>query len=224
MPTTELLIRQVQRGCSIAREELYRRYAMRVMFLVRARMGPALRLKEQSGDMAQEALLKSLRGLDGFCYHAEGAFIGFLAKKVEEVLRDRVDYWKAAKRDPKRDRPLDETGASGSIAQISPGRVGQVTIPSKILERHEDIRLLARALDRLREENRTYWELILAVDLEGRCLADLAEEQGRSVGAIRKRHGRAKDVLTQIFSKLAALDSRKDVQDNGRRRAVTTGV
>lgn len=203
MATTEQLIEDVQRGSGCAREELYRRYSLRVVFLVRARMGPSLRLKERSADLAQEALLKSLGGLEKFFYRADGAFVSYLAKKVEEVLCDRVDYWNAAKRDPGRERPLNGTERSGSIVQVAPRRMEGEATPYEVIERHEDLELLALSLDRLREKNRAYWELVLAIDLESHCLADVAEEHGRSVGAVRKQHGRAKDALARIFFKMA---------------------
>ena len=202
MATTEQLIEDVQRGSGFAREELYRRYSLRVVFLVRARMGPTLRLKEQSADLAQEALLKSLGGLEKFFYRAEGAFIGYLAKKVEEVLCDRVDYWRAAKRDPGRERPLNGAERSNSIVRIAPRRMDGVATPYEVIERHEDLELLALALDRLREENRTYWNLVLAIDLESRSPAEVAREQEHSVVAVRKQHGRAKDALARIFARL----------------------
>ncbi|MFV1969112.1 MAG: RNA polymerase sigma factor, partial [Pirellulaceae bacterium] len=189
-----------------AREELYRRYSLRVVFLVRARMGPSLRLKEQSADLAQEALLKSLSGLEKFFYRADGAFVGYLAKKVEEVLCDRVDYWNAAKRDSDRERPLNGTERSGSIVQVAARRrMDDEASPYEVIERHEELELLALALDRLREKNRAYWELVLAIDLESHCLADVAEEHGRSVGAVRKQHDRAKDALARIFARLSGL-------------------
>ncbi len=114
MATTETLIKNAQRGDGAAREELYRRSAPRVLFRVRVRMGPKLRVKEQSGDLAQEALRRSLAGLEGFVYRSEGAFFAFLAEKVEQVIRDRIEFWEAEKRNPNKEVSIHDPRSPGS--------------------------------------------------------------------------------------------------------------
>jgi RNA polymerase sigma factor (sigma-70 family) len=203
MATTEELIDDLQRGNRQAVEELYRRYALRVLFLVRARMGPALRIKEQSGDLAQEALLKSLHGLDSFVATGDGAFIAYLVKKVEEVICDRVDYWQAGKRDPRREL---------SIAQVNlervrtAGRMATEPGPAEILEQHEDIQRLLRALDELRERRHEHWDLLIARRLESRSYEEIAATRDLTPEAVRKKCERATRMLTKIFEKLANDD------------------
>ncbi len=81
MATTEVLIRKTQQGNLAAREELYRRYWRRVFFRARVRMGPELGARERPSDVAQEAMMRSLAGLQEFVYRFDGAFFAFLADK-----------------------------------------------------------------------------------------------------------------------------------------------
>jgi RNA polymerase sigma factor (sigma-70 family) len=202
MATTQQLIGDAQRGNSDARDELYRRYALRVLFLVRVRMGPKLRLKEESGDMAQEALLKSLAGLDRFVYASDGAFIGFLAKKVEEVIRDKADYWEAQGRNPNREFPLDFSRSSGGQLPLNGMKVRGGANPRDIVARNEELDRLSRALDALREESPEYWELVVAINLEGRSFAEIAAERGITPDAVKQKSYRAKAALVRIFEGL----------------------
>ncbi|MEX0641188.1 MAG: sigma-70 family RNA polymerase sigma factor [Pirellulales bacterium] len=202
MITTERLIGDLQRGDVQAREELYRRYALRVLFLVRARMGPKLRLKEDSGDVAQEALQRSLAVLSEFRYASDGAFLAFLAKKVEQTIQDHVDHWKAQRRDLQREVSLH---ADRSFERSSPlilVEVRPIPRPDEILERREDVERLARALDALREENQEYWELVLAVNVEGRSFVEIAANHGSTADAVKQRSYRAKRALVRIYEGL----------------------
>lgn len=203
MATTEELIHASQFGNRSAVDELYRRYALRVLMLVRTRMGPALRTKEQSSDLAQEALLKSLRGLNSFVLRGDGAFIGYLAKKVEEVIRDRVDYWKSGCRNASRETGDDQPCQQAAVYGPS---------PLDTLEQHEEIGRLILALDRLRDKNESYWELIVARRLENQPWDVVADRVGGSVDSVRKKCDRALHALTRIFDQLTPADSRKKSQ------------
>lgn len=202
MATTQQLIGDIQRGDGQAREELFRRYALRVLFLVRARMGPKLRLKEESGDLAQEALQRTLAALDGFVYASDGAFLAFLATKVEQAIQDRVDHWKAQMRDPGREVFLDFGRSSHSTEPLDKMAGRDAPRPDEIFERREDLDRLAKALDALREKSLEYWELVLAVNLEGRSFAEIATQNGTTTDAVKQKSYRAKRALVRIFENL----------------------
>ncbi len=210
MSTTQQLIGDIQRGDGQAREELFRRFALRVLFLVRVRMGPKLRLKEESGDLAQDALRRSLAGLDGFVYAADGAFLAFLATKVEQAIQDRVDHWKAQKRDPGREFSLDFDRSSETATPLDKMADRDAPQPDEILERREDLDQLARALDALREENLEYWELMLKANIEGWSFADIAGQIGSTPDAVKQKSYRAKRALARIFERLESASPNED--------------
>lgn len=59
-------------------------------------------------------------------------------------------------------------------------------------------------MDRLGAESDEYRELIVAVKLEGRSYAELADERGATPDAIRMKVQRAQAALTRIYKQLDA--------------------
>src|SRR5258708_28702160 len=104
--TTHALLERVQTGDKEALNELYNRYVMRVVAAVRARLGAELRGKLESWDVVQDALLASLKNVELFNQTSEGAFLNWLAKVVENRIRDQLDYFHAEKRDHRLEKPL----------------------------------------------------------------------------------------------------------------------
>jgi RNA polymerase sigma factor (sigma-70 family) len=197
--TTERLIQQIRQGDHGSVDTLYRRYALRVLFRVRVRMGPRLRLKEESGDLAQEAILRSLAALVDFEYRSEGAFFAFLANKVEQVIRDRLDYWDAEKRNPDREISAEKQRSSqrNNPLSIMGGR-SEIT-PWDLLEEKEDFSRLAMAMDSLRQENEKHWELIVARDLDQQSFAEIARNWDRTTDAVKQQYYRARAALARLF-------------------------
>src|SRR5437870_13066844 len=103
---TQALLQRVQTGDTEALNELYNRYLMRVLAAVRARLGAELRGKLETWDVVQDALLASLKNVQSFDQTSEGALLNWLAKIVENRIRDQLDYFHAEKRDHRVERPL----------------------------------------------------------------------------------------------------------------------
>ena len=200
METTGELIRRAQQGNVQAVNELYCRYSPRVLALVRRRMGPGLRLKEQSSDLMQETLLKTLRGLENFVFYGDHAWVAYLAKRVEQTVRDKVEFWNAAKRNPMRELPFDRFGKSGSATRMA---IQNEFTASGIFERNEDIQRLYRAMDRLRIKDEESWVLIRALRMDGHSYAKIAKQRGVSADSIRKKYYRARKTLKRYFLEVA---------------------
>lgn len=200
MSTTRELVLLAQQREVQAIDELYRRYAPRVLAIVRDRMGRRLRLKEQSSDLMQDTLLKMLRELDRFLYQGETAWIAYLATRVEQVIRDKVDYWNAAKRDPTRELPLDlaETSERAEWRTVR----NQLTA-SGIFERNENIQRLRRAMNQLRIDDEDSWDLVRLVRIDGQTYGTVAEMKGITSEAVRKKYYRAWKRLKRYFREVA---------------------
>ena len=108
------LIERAQQGDTAALNDLYTRYAERILAVIRMRLGPKLRRKMESCDVAQSVLLASFRDFNKFEYRGEGAFLHWLSRIAENRIRDKDDFFTAAKRDVRRENPLmrDEGGES----------------------------------------------------------------------------------------------------------------
>jgi len=169
---------------------------MRVLAAVRARLGAELRGKLESWDVVQDALLASLKNVQSFNQTSEGAFLNWLAKVVENRIRDQLDFFRADKRDHRLERPLAGPRSAESSAPLDiPERSG-VPTPSQFLVLSEDLARLEKAMDQLPEESR---ELIVAVKIEGRTYDEIAQDLGKSPDAVRMQVKRALLALTNAF-------------------------
>jgi RNA polymerase sigma-70 factor, ECF subfamily len=198
---TQALLQRVQTGDKEALNELYNRYLMRVLAAVRARLGAELRGKLESWDVVQDALLASLKNVQSFNQSSEGAFLNWLAKVVENRIRDQLDYIRAEKRDHRLEKPLAGVRSPESSVPLDIPERDSMPTPSQVLMLSEDLARLERAMDRLPEESR---ELIVAVKIEGRTYQEIAQTSGKSADAVRMQVNRALLALTKAFRALEA--------------------
>lgn len=198
--STRILIQRIQGGDQQARELLYERCLLPVLFLVRINLGRKLRSKVESWDLAQEALLRSLADLDKFRYESSGAFRRFLSVKVEQVIRDHADYWSAAKRNPSREETAEDSDSYRSVEHLVDHR--NPNSPSQQLRLSEELSQLAEAMDLLAEQSVDDWEMIVAIQLVGSSTKEVAEAMNLSADTVRMRSKRAMVRLAGIFRRL----------------------
>jgi RNA polymerase sigma-70 factor (ECF subfamily) len=199
--STQALLQRVQTGDKGALNELYNRYLMRVLAAVRARLGAELRGKLESWDVVQDALLASLKNVESFNQTSDGAFLNWLAKVVENRIRDQLDYFRAYKRDHRLENPLAGPRSEESSVPLDIPERSCVPTPSRVLILSEDLARLEKAMDRLPEESR---ELIVAVKIEGRTYDEIAQAAGKSADAVRMQVKRALLALANSFRALEA--------------------
>ncbi len=165
--------------------------------IVRQRLGSQIRRKVDSVDVVHDALMQGVkRQLRSFEFQDENALIRYLSRIAENEIRDKAEYWGRKKRDVRREVRLPN---HESVLQ----RDGSASrTPSQIVTLREDLALLEAAMDLLREDNADYWELIVAIELEGGTYRDVADKVGQTSEAVRKRFERAKIRLAEIYKRL----------------------
>jgi RNA polymerase sigma-70 factor (ECF subfamily) len=193
--STQMLLQRVHTGDQGALNDLYSRYLMRVLAAVRARLGAELRGKLESWDVVQEAFLASLKNVPSFDQKSEGAFLNWLAKVVENRIRDQIDFIRAEKRDHRLEKPLEVRSAESSAPLDIPEKHGAST-PSQVMILSEDLARLEKAIDQLPAESR---ELVVAVKIEGRTYDEIAQATGKSPDAVRMQVKRALVALANAF-------------------------
>lgn len=120
------LIAAAKNGDNAALEKICERYISRVHKIVTFRVGRDLREKAESMDLVQSVMIKAVRGIDGYDMGSESKFINWLAKIVENTIRDKIDYFKAEKRRASSEMPIEseddenETGITGIPDRNSP--------------------------------------------------------------------------------------------------------
>src|SRR5688572_20449108 len=104
--STMLLAGLVRRDPA-AREEFCRRYGPRVEKMVRRRLGPLLRSRFETADLAQEAMVDMLEAAIGCEFENEAAFLGWAQGVVEHRILQTARHCGAARRSPLREVPLE---------------------------------------------------------------------------------------------------------------------
>lgn len=95
---------RVRSGDAAAVEELLRRYRPRLANWVHGRLPPAARAAQDTQDIVQRSLVRSLDHLATFEPRHEGSFIAYLIRTAHRLMRDSV---RDARRRPAGE-PLDE--------------------------------------------------------------------------------------------------------------------
>ncbi len=171
-------------------------YGQRVLWLVRFRMGNEIRSKLESVDLVQDVLVSALKDLGNFTYKTEGDFVRWLARIVENRLRDNLDKLHAEKRDIRKEVRLNtyrSTLEESFTAALEPI---DATTPSAIISKREEFDKLAKAIDTLKPE---YREVIVLTKVEGLSYKEIGDKLGRSADAVRMLFSRAMAALTGAF-------------------------
>lgn len=193
---TQELVVEAKKGDARALEALYRRHVERVHTIVRLRLGRELRSKLDSWDVVQTVLLVSLRDLHQFEYKTEGGFINWLSRIVENRIRDKLDYYHAAKRDLAVERPLNATALGLSTADGAAALPDKrESTPSQNVRVREELATLERALDTLSPEHR---EVVILAKYEALSYREIGDRLGKSPDAVRMLLARALSDLSRI--------------------------
>ena len=196
---TQNLVALAKSGDESAREQLYRAYGPRVLWLVRLRMGKELRTRLESVDLVQDVLYSTFKDLQNFTYKNEGDFIRWISRITENRLCENLTRLHAVKRDIRREVRLDNNSPTLADSLAVAMEPIDVTTPSAIVSKREDFEKLARAIDTLKPE---YREVIVLTKIEGLSYKDIAERLGKSPDAIRMLLSRAIASLSSAFENI----------------------
>ncbi|MEM1451390.1 MAG: RNA polymerase sigma factor [Planctomycetota bacterium] len=153
-----------------------------------------LATKESISDLSQSIIGDVLPKVGDASFENLSAFRGWLYTVALNKIRERGRYWTADRRDQDRETPLHD---------IETGEVSaRDTRPSEAARREERSAILADALQRLPEDQRT---AVVLVRMQGESHEVAAQVLGRSVGACR-------NLLTRGLRRLSAIlpDERPD--------------
>jgi RNA polymerase sigma-70 factor (ECF subfamily) len=151
-------------------------------------VGPGLRPRFDESDIVQETLRKAWEKRDQFHGESKSQWLAWLKETLVNTFKDRLAKEKSPKRDPGREAPLNAVLAESSdrMRQLADSTVS----PDRRLEKEEQLLLLAQAIDRLPEDQRT---AIVLHCLKGLTEEKTAEAMGKTPKAVSGlvRRGRA---------------------------------
>ncbi|MHC4206846.1 MAG: sigma-70 family RNA polymerase sigma factor [Planctomycetota bacterium] len=196
---TRQLVTFAKKGDELALNQLCSVYAERVKWMVRFRMNKEVRSKMESMDLVQEVMIHVLRGLGDFTYENEGDFVRWLSKIAENAFYDNLDKLYAGKRNIRREARLDvfKSGSAGNFKGV-PGPI-DVTTPSSIMSKREDLVRLEKSIDKLKPK---YREVIILAKIEQLSYNQIGEKLGVSAAAVKMLVSRAIVELAGAFGSI----------------------
>jgi RNA polymerase sigma-70 factor (subfamily 1) len=187
MPVTTVdLLERARAGSDEALGALVERCGPKLLALVRLRLGPSLRREVESRDVLQSALVKALAGFGRFAGTDGGSLMAWLARIVENEVRDLAEHYGRQRRDAARRVSLEESPEAARLAS-------RVRSQTSCLALGERLSALAAAIESLTPDHR---EVIILHALEQRTFAEVAPRLGRSPEACRMLFARAMTELT----------------------------
>jgi RNA polymerase sigma-70 factor (ECF subfamily) len=174
----EQLAEKAALGDRAAAEELLEHYLPRLRAFVRLRAGPLIRRHESNADIVQSVCREVLQHVDRFQHPSESAFRRWLFTTALRKLSNRRDFYMAEKRDVLRNAREDDTERNRELLEC----YSSFSTPSGHVAVQEEIARVEEAMESLSEEHR---EVITLAHLVGLSRAEIAEQMGRSEGAVR---------------------------------------
>ena len=193
---TQYLVALAKAGDNSALNQLCNVYGERVRRIIRLRMDKELRVRLDSMDVVQDALMSALMALRDFTYKNEGDFLRWLSRIAQNVLHGNLDKLHAAKRDIRREVRLDNYRPATEVGIVrTPGPV-ETTTPSVIMSRKEELDKLEKAMDKLKPE---YRQVIILAKIDGLSYKEIGERLSKSADAVGHLLLRAMEALTDTF-------------------------
>ncbi len=156
------------------------KYEPYLRMLARANARKAYQAKIGASDMVQQVMMQAVQGLDGFRGETEAEFRGWLRQILAHHLCHLDRDMHRDKRDVRREQSMEQRLAQSSL-RLEALLAGDSPTPSQNVMIGEHLLKLSQAIESLPESQR---DAIRLHYLEGMKLADVAEQMGKSTGAI----------------------------------------
>ena len=175
--------------------ELLERAGPRVRERIAPKISGWLAAHLDADDVMQVTYLEVVLRLDRFERGGFSGFVAWMSRLAENNLIDAVRSLQASKRpDPK--RQVGVSAGDDSYLGLVEMLGATYTTPSRDAARHEAQSFIERALKRMPKD---YARVIRGYDLEGLGIEEIAQELGRSAGAVYMLRARAHDCLRDVL-------------------------
>lgn len=175
-PTTTFgLLERIRQGDDAAFSLLFERYRARLAVLIHYKLGERLRIDRDVEDVMQDVFLAASRDLRSFTYRAPGSFMGWLARIVDNTIRDHARYQDRQKRNfGDRVTLASATSPNGFEPRVS-------KTPSRLFAAREELQQVLERLDALPED---YRRVLVMARIECLSTAEIAARLERSREAV----------------------------------------
>ena len=190
----ESAISAARQGDATAVAALIEHYRPYLKLLARATLRKRLQHKFDESDLVQETSVLACRDLASFRGATEPELAAWLRTILSRVASNAGRFHAQQKRSLDLEQQLksDLDRSSVSLSQM----IGRESTPSEGAKRREDAVLLAEALEQLSDEQRA---VLTMREVEGRSLAEIAEQFGKTRNAVQKIWAKAITEMRQIL-------------------------
>ncbi len=164
-----------------ALEILLQRHHGELHAFVRLRYGKLLSDRESSIDLAQSVCREILEQADRFQRGEDNGFRRWLFTTAMRKINDRRAYYLAGKRDVLREIP-QQAGEDAEAGEDLMHHYRTFSTPSRVASHREEAARVEAAFERLTDEQR---EVVTLAHLAGLSRAEIAEQMGKTEGAVR---------------------------------------
>jgi RNA polymerase sigma-70 factor (ECF subfamily) len=183
---------------STAAEQVLNGHRAYLQFQARVLVSPWLRNHLDLSGIINETLLKAWQAWDRFHAWSEEEKTAWLRTVLANLLRDEIAKVYAQCRDVRRNRSL-EAALDESSTRLAEFLAAPQSSPSAAVERHDQQRRVAEAVERLPEAQR---EALLLQRWHGWSLTQIAEQMSRTPAAVTGLLHRALKQLKQELGEL----------------------
>lgn len=194
--------RMLKEGGQTALASLFSTYRARLERIVSFRLDPRIRGRVDAADILQEAFLEVSMRLQSFLDSTDVSFFVWLRQQTLQTLVDAHRREFRQKRDVNREIHFASTGTSdGTSVSIAQFLIGQLTSPSQVAVKAEEMQWLQEALNSMNELDR---EVLALRHFEQLGNNQVAEILGLTPTAASNRYLRAAARLSEILQRLNA--------------------
>lgn len=192
--------RMLQDGGQTALASLFSTYGGRLERIVSFRLDPRIRGRVDAADILQEAYLEASDRLQSFLESTDVSFFVWLRQQTLQTLADVHRRQFRQKRDVNREIHFASAGASdGTSVSIAQFLIGQLTSPSQVVVKAEEMQWLQEGLNSMNEVDR---EVLALRHFEQLGNNQVAEILGLTPTAASNRYLRAAARLSEILQRL----------------------
>lgn len=195
------IIRQLHECSNEKFAELFSAFKERLRRIIRFRLDYRLASRISDSDVLQECYVRAADRLEKYLANPEFPFFVWLRMQANQQVADlHRKHLQAGKRDARREvnlnsppRPSNQTSM-----QLAAHLVAQMTTPSRLVQRSEEIAALEKSLNEMNEMDR---EVIALRHFEELSSNETAQVLGIEPAAASKRYVRALKRLKEIMAR-----------------------
>lgn len=192
MPDEAEVVERASGGDEAALCRLLEHFGPVVRERLKSKIGQQWRASLDEDDVMQVTYLEAFLLIDQFKYRGSGSFLAWLSQVAENNLRDALRGLQAAKRPNPKNRVQISRPVENSFVALVELLGATNSTPSRAAARDESEQLIEDVLSGLPPD---YERVVRLYDLEGRSAVEVAEQLGRSTGAIYMLRARAHEKM-----------------------------